>query len=337
MSIVVGTSFDPITVELILHVQDPRGCVWFGPYSHFFPESSAEDKQVVTLNPHEQGEAECPFTGAYGIFTCIKGDVTFQAYDRSLDYTIEPDGHISVVFPATGHEFHGSTEEFNNFLRSPIGFEPEEPVEPVVVPAPVYVVEPVSAPVPVLGPVPAGFRRIDIATIFPNLKSGCAPVVEPDSAPVVETVSVPVVERASALVVVEPVSVSALVVEPILDLDSYTTSMKKCVSKCTGGAPLPQVLPFYTTEIASQARELLDIIMKDGNEKCALTFLNGEFSKVFIMLLKFRVNEQLDDPLLPFGLFHFAYCMFQETFENDVEARWNHFCWFFQLHSMTFP
>jgi hypothetical protein len=222
-------------------------------------------------------------------------------FDGSVTYHIQdPSGCV--------HFLHESI--LAQYLYPEILAQEEEEVVSTLNPgAPLFIPRHARILVPVpVDPIPVTARRIDITTLLPNL----APVAP----------------------VAEPVSVAP--VAPVINLELFPRALRNLVQTNTGGHNPVNSLPVYTPEIASQASELLRIIMKEGNEERALSFLNGEFSKVFTMLLKFRASEQLDNAILPFALFHFANFRFKDTF-GDAASRWVHFCWLFRANSMTFP
>lgn len=150
------------------HVEltDSRGCVHFLSYPVYFslfqqeaPAMVPEMKDPATTIV-QQEEGQDAFTGAFGLTTLYPdGSFTFEAYEGSYSYTIEEDGHISASL-ATGNEFHGTTQDFYDFMCSPIGFEPEEVPE-----------APTAAPVVM--------RRIEVASLFAPIASVAAPVATP--------------------------------------------------------------------------------------------------------------------------------------------------------------
>ncbi len=219
----------PRTGEEIVSFVDDHDCVHFVPASllaHYFAFQEEEPATLPPVNPAvNQWEDYCPLTGAYGLFTCDEeGNTTFQAYDESLNYTIESDGH----------EFHGSTEDFVDFLSSPIGVEPEELVEPVVVP-----------------PIPATARCLKVASLF---GAPAAAAATPAAAPAAAPVAAPVAAT------------------PVIDLSKsvFPTAVQNDFQRPIG-APIGNSLPHYTRDFAEEANGLASLLLDRVNPETLAT------------------------------------------------------------------
>ena len=284
----VKFSTNPATGEVSsVELTDSHDCVHFLPYpvylSFFQQVESAEvpemNDPVATIVQHEEGQDA--FTGAFGLTTLYAdGTITFQAYEGSYSYTVE-DGRISASLE-TGNEFHSTTQDFYNFMRSPIGFEHEVEEDQDAFTA--YAVDYAAA-----------VATLD--TLYPFV----APVVAPVAAP-------ELVEEAP-VAPVAPVAASELV------LDRWSITFRNSLQRSLIGADMRASLSHYTRVMADEADEVFNRFMAmevlpvvDAQHLNQAVLVKKPFDEILTGLKAnfTRNNADENTNLFAYSLFHLA-------------------------------